>query len=97
MFEEIVGTSPALKSVLLRISKVSPKLHRPILQCSSRVKKEQAVACPGQPEPSQSIGRIKLGRPFVIPFSYIRIFGGVPLKEVVPLQVGIERFQITCV
>jgi len=38
MFEEIVGTSPALKAVLSRISKVAPS----ILRSSSRAKQEQA-------------------------------------------------------
>ena len=38
MFEEIVGTSPALK----RVSRAPPKSHRVILRSSSRVKREQA-------------------------------------------------------
>src|SRR5712671_5764132 len=52
------------------------------------------VAYPRQPGPSQSIGGIKLSRPFVILCCHFRIFVGVPLKEVVPLQVGIEGIRI---
>ena len=40
---------------------------------------------------------VKLGRPFVVLCCHIRIFAGVPLKElkeVVRLHVGIEGFRI---
>ena len=37
---------------------------------------------------------VKMGRPFVILCCHIRIFAGVPLKEVGRLHVGIEGFRI---
>src|SRR5260370_18134044 len=55
------------------------------------------LAYPRQPDPSQSIGGTKLGRPFIVLRRHIRIFIGVLLKEVVPLHVGIKGFWINWV
>jgi hypothetical protein len=52
------------------------------------------VACPRQPCPSQYIGGIKLGCSFEMLCSHVHIFVGTSLKEVVPLQVGIEGYRI---